>query len=489
MAPVAHLLGVLRKYGSAVDLSDTGTGKTYVACAVARKLQLPTLVVCPKIAISTWHRVGQHFGEKFSVINYEKLRTGNTPFGNWQHPAPSGEIAEEWRCQCCQQGVDFTDYQPCYCHPLGIHCIVQNKKRWNYGVFKFHPAVRVVVFDEVHRCGGLHSLNAELPIAAKRARLHILALSATSACNPLQLRALGYCLDLHTLHPAGGLGFYDWAQHYGCRRDARFRGFKWFASEARQAEVMREIRGRIIPARGVRVRCEEIPGFPAREITAELYDLEEANQIDVLYREMAQSLRTLELQSASDTNSEHPLTVILRARQRVELLKVPIAVELCNDYVAKGYSVAIFCNFRETILALSERLQTKAIIDGSPDGVRNRQSYIDEFQANRIRKIICNSEAGGVVVSLQDLQGTFPRVGLVFPSFSAVTMRQVFGRLHRDGGLTPCHYRVLFAARTCEVSIARALRAKSNNLDCLNDADMQPENFALTKAVFNRTIP
>lgn len=490
--PARDLLTALQAHRSAVDFSDTGTGKTFVACAVACALKLPTLIVVPKIAITSWHRAAEVFGEKFSVINYEQLRTGNTPYGTWQRPPPKGHALEDERfiCQCCQQlvSMDPALYRPCYCHALGIHCISKQKKRWDYGNFIFNRAVGAVIFDEVHRCNGIRSLNAELLIGAKRSRLFTLGLSATAACNPLHLRALGYSLDLHTLTPGGGLGFYDWAKRFGCKRDPHFQGFKWLVGEKQQRQTMLDIRNGIIPSRGVRVCCDDIPGFPECDITAELYDLDENNQIEKLYAEMADALAVVAAASANDVNAEHPLTKVLRARQRIELLKVPIAVELANDYLAKGYSVALFCNFAGTISELSTRLQCKAIIDGSVAGIRDRQKHIDDFQDQKIRSIIANNEAGGISVSLQDLRGDCPRAGIVFPNFSAVSMRQVFGRLRRAGGKSRSHYRVLFAAGTVEATIARALRAKSNNLDALNDADLMPENFRLLKSSRLHTI-
>jgi hypothetical protein len=258
--------------------------------------------------------------------------------------------------------------------------------------------------------------------------------------------------------------------------------------EAAQRETMRTIRAKIIPSRGVRVRCEDIPGFPKCDITAELYDLDENNEIEKLYADMATALALVDQAASRDVNAELALTKLLRARQRVELLKVPIAVELHNDYLAKGYSVAVFCNFAGTISELSARLGCKAIIDGSAAGVRDRQKHIDEYQCNAIRTILANSDAGGISVSLQDLRGDHPRVGIVFPNFSAVSMRQVFGRLPRDGGKSPCHYRVIFAANSPEVGMARSLRAKSNNLDSLNDADLMPENFKLRGFTGTHTI-
>jgi hypothetical protein len=90
-----------------------------------------------------------------------------------------------------------------------------------------------------------------------------------------------------------------------------------------------------------------------------------------------------------------------------------------------------------------------------------------------------NSEAGGVCINLQDLDGNFPRVGLGMPVQSAVTFRQLVGRLPRDGGKSTAYYRFLFAAGTCEVAMRRSLANKLDNLDALNDADLCPENLKI----------
>ena len=59
-----RLLSVLSSNPCAIDVSQTGTGKTYVACAVAKKLKVPTLAVVPKIAISSWQNVSKDVGEE-----------------------------------------------------------------------------------------------------------------------------------------------------------------------------------------------------------------------------------------------------------------------------------------------------------------------------------------------------------------------------------------------------------------------------------------
>lgn len=490
--PASDLCAILAKHNSAVDFSDCGTGKTYVACAVAKQLARPTLVIGPKISATQWHAAASHFSDELDFIGYEMLRTGGTPYGTWERPLVGGkEDREYFQCTVCQQRVCLgTEFRPCPYHHGGIHCVQTKKVAWNYGKFLFNPSIKFLVFDEVHRAGGLDSLNGEMLIAAKRSGITTLGLSATAACNPLNLRALGYLLDLHNLdkdkafYIKGGVAmekkksFFSWARSLGVWRDPRFHGLKWFAGESEQQQGMAKIRAAIIPDRGVRVSTRDIPDFPACSITAELYDIEGADKIDGIYAKMADALERLKVKAAGDKAPDHPLTVILRARQKIEILKVPVAAELAEDYLAKGHSVALFVDFTETLIELAKRFPDAAQIHGRQTAAE-RLNGIARYQSGAARVILVQNAAGGVAVSLHDLHGNFPRVGLVFPPFSAVTIRQVFGRLPRDGGKSPSLYRVIFAANTVEVRMQRALRAKLNNLDTLNDSDLTPANLVL----------
>jgi len=484
--PARHLLDILSSSRTACDFSDTGTGKTFVAAAVAVAMKLPTLVIVPKVAVSQWHRAAEHFSDSLSVINYEMLRTGRTPYGRWDNTPPAGYTSdEEYKCQWCQLKVNFQKFVPCYCHPSGIHCVEIKKKPWKYGDFHFAPQIKMTIFDEGHRCGGLDSLNADMMIAARRGVPKSLVLSATAATDPTKMRALGYFLDLHTLDHdmlfGGKDRFEIWARQKGVRREP-MRGLQWRVTPAKQLEVMAEIRRSIIPARGVRVCVEDIPGFPKREIVSELYDLDEYNELNRLYDQMAEALERLDLRSAGDVDPDHPLTQILRARQKIELLKTPIGVELARDYLDKGYQVAVFVNFKETMAEVCARLSTSCSIKGQQrEG--DRQKCIDDFQAGRSRIIVVNNEAGGIAVSLHGAR----RIGLVFPPEKAITLKQVFGRLHRDGGEN-CHYRVMFAAKTVEVRVHKNLQRCLNNLDALNDEDLNPFNLMWSTALGNCTV-
>lgn len=499
-APAERLLEILRHGGNAVDLSDTGTGKTYVACAVAAMFRENTVAVVPKIAVSSWLTVAAHFDFQVCAVGYEAMRTGRTPFGRWENPPPVPFKSDEFYvCESCQCKVDFDDYRPCHCHTNGTHCIKTKKQPWKYGKFIWNEDIKLLIFDEVHRCSGLDSLNADMLIAAKRQGIRVLGLSATAACTPLQMRALGFVLDLHGLNqnlavppkPADSISwltepespfsfrphlptFYQWAAKHDCRPDPVYRGLRWFASTARQKIIMADLHKQIVPGKGVRVRTSDIPDFPERQIETCCYDLEKDYEIRKLYNEMESALDALSLRTAQDVNPESAITAQLRLRMRAELLKIPILVELAEDELAKGKSVAVFCNFTATLEELSRRLRCGLVVDGSPDGVRNRDDHIARFQRNEDRLILLNSAAGGISVSLQDLTGAHPRVGLISPSFSAVEFRQVCGRLHRAGAKSPAVYKVVLVANTVEEKIKKALDQKLNNLDSLTDGDLLP---------------
>lgn len=465
--PANHLLEILGSQMSAVDFSDMGTGKTYVAAHVAAGLRLPTLVVCPDISQSAWHRAAAAFGDTLSVINYESLRTGKSPFGWWDKPQTARTYAHKCvNCQC--KFKDGVLIPACYCRPDGIHCFDTQKVSSPRGKFNFHPNVKFIIFDEIHRCNGLHSLNADMLIAAKRDDRKILGLSATAAYSPLHMRALGYVLGLHGL-----ANFYSWAMSKGCRKIPGG-GFEWAVGKEKQAQVMRDINAQIFPGRGVRVRIEDIPDFPECDVASELYDLAAADRIDLLYKEMTTAIEQLKEHALTDKDSDHPLTKRIRAREEIELLKVPIAEQLTRDYTEKGFSVAIFLNFASSLKALSARLGTDCTLDGRTTG-GERTRNIESFQRNEKKEILINTKVGGVALSLPDEDGNHPRVGLVMPTDSAVDMIQIFGRLPRHGGKSKSHYRVLLADKTCEIKIHKAFLRNAGNLAALNDADFRPE--------------
>lgn len=463
-----------------------GVGKTAQVLAAFREKDVPSLVVGPMVSETGWKKLGRHLGVSFSYCHYEALRGGNTPFGWWDNPRPK-DVPKRFKCESCQMRIDFDKFVRCPHHHLGIHCIKLEKYEHNYGKFNWHPNIKRLAFDEVHRCSALDSLQSDMLIAAKRQRIPVIGASATVAETPLDFRALGFVLGLHHY-----TDFYSWAAKRGCRR-VPWGGFQFLLGEENKKKVMAEIHEEIFPERGCRVRIDDLgTDFPAVEITAELYDLSEGDTVTRLYAEMDEAIQALNLQKDNDAGVEHPLTVLLRARQEVELLKVPIFVELALDANASGYHCAIFVNFRRTVEEICKRLRTTCRVDGSQigtEGARRRQGCIDSFQSDDEPNIVLSSAAGSASIDLQDVRGAFPRVGLVSPGVSAQQTRQICGRLRRATGKSKALYRFVLAAGTVEEKIHKALASKLNCIDALNDADLWAANLPLIRGNLSDIYP
>lgn len=479
---VAGLLDALGRNGAAVDGSDMGVGKTAHACAVIRELNVPTLVLVPKVSVSDWKRMGELLGVEFDVQSLDLVRLGGTPFGQWENPPPKVRPSF-FKCLTCQCEVDPAKAFPCPHHHSGIHCLKAHKRQHNYGKFIWNRAVKFLVVDEIHRCGGLDSLQADMLIAAKASGLLVLGLSATFGNSPLGFRGIGFCLGLHSLVDTDKTpGFYRWAARYGVRR-VPMMGLQWMLGEDKKLAAMNKLHEEIFPSRGCRIRIKDLGDkFPDCQITAELIDLDEGGRVEKLYKQMEKELVAMNARRAEDMAG--PLSEFLRLRQEVGLLKVPVLAELAQEAKAAGRHVALFVNFRAEVEALCRLLGTDCRIDGTqigPAGTARREKCIEDFGEDREPFIVVSSPAGGIAITLKDRYGNFPRLGLVSPGFSATTFRQVCGRLPRQGAKSKSSYRVLFAAGTREEKNHRALSMKLNNLDALLDGDLAPfANLPLT---------
>lgn len=168
-----RLAHALATNGAALDASDTGTGKTFVACWLAREFKMVPLVICPKSVVASWRRAAEAVGVEIEVVNYEKVRgirqtclsryerrdeCGKPFFGPFTVRLSSSEWGGEIECTRGTRWQWASDYE-------------------------------LVIFDEVHRCGGATSLNSKLLIAARRQAAHVLTLSATAADDPRQFKA------------------------------------------------------------------------------------------------------------------------------------------------------------------------------------------------------------------------------------------------------------------------------------------------------------
>jgi superfamily II DNA or RNA helicase len=422
------LVSAIQQWNSAIDGSDTGTGKTYTACAVARELGYNIVVVCPKAVIKSWNKViRKHFkmGDKcLGVVNYERLKTG-------------------------RKDSDIASY------------VLSRSSKRNVFTWKL-PKKTLIVWDESQKLKNWKTKNAKMCVQAIKEGYPMLFCSATNATNPLEMRAVGTALKMFK---GGNKGYYEWARAHGVYDGT------WGLEFNNDPGVLKKLNKDIFEKRGVRLRRDTIPNFPDSEIIPEVYNMddEDAKRINQIHEEMEKELKKLENIKKGDGKSE--LVIQLRARQQIELIKVPLFVEMVEDAVEQGFSVAVFINFTETLNALASRLNTKCIFDGkTPDKVRDQN--VDNFQDDKERIILVNVQSGGAGLNLHDLNGKFPRMSLISPTYSPIFMRQALGRIWRDDAKTKSIQKIVCVANTVEENVCRNVQLKLNNLDMLNDGDL-----------------
>lgn len=409
----------LETYGAALDSSDMGTGKTLKAVELSRISQSPPLVICPKSVIPAWKTTFEGQGVEFlDVLNYEKLRTGKTKWGDWE--------------------------------------VNMGTKR-----FVFSEEAQFIIWDEVHKCKGRRSQNGMM-LAGAKGRYNLM-LSATAAEDPTELKNIGYLLGLFP----DLRRFVMWAKAHGCYMDP----WKNLKFNFRNREVaLGKLNSELYPDRAHRISRDDMKEFfKETHIVTEPLDFGDKGKIEAAYSTMEDELLALEEAMADDNPAAAILTAQLRARQKVELLKIPVMAEIAQDYMDQGFSVAIFLNFDASILAIDVLLKGVApLIWGKQDDYE-RQVSMELFQTNEEQVIICNIAAGGVGISLHDVHGGHPRVALISPSWNAKDMVQVTGRVDRAGGKSPTIQRILFGAGTIEEEIRKSLNIKLANLRTLHN--------------------
>lgn len=436
---VNNLTRIIQNNKAVLDASDTGTGKTYTAIASCKILKLYPLIICPKSVMSTWDRVCKYFDvEPFFIVNYETIKMGkfynaerdriSCPYINYIEDAKTGEYYYQWL-------VD-------------------------------DPRV-IFIFDEVHRCSNVRSHNGQLLYAAKELNLPIMVLSATVADYPEKFQLFFWILNF--IDPES-------VKRNNLTYD-KYIGIisKWIS---RDPKPMLRIHNMLYPNRASRMRIDALGDlFPATQIIASPYSMGKKREeaIERHYSVIAEQLDIL--QDKSKKGKTNSLVQILRAHQKIEMLKVPTFVELANDFIENGFSVVIFVNFTQTLKLLAKMLNTKYVIYGQQTQ-EERDTAINLFNENRIKIIICNIKAGGIGISLHDTNGGYPRASIISPTWSSIDLIQALGRIHRAGGKSKSLQRIVYAANTVEEQIADKLKLKLNNLNSINNGDLDISNLS-----------
>lgn len=458
---VNHLVAVLAAHRRGLDGSDTGSGKTDTTCAVAKTIGAPMFVICTKSVVVNWFETARAYGaEIIGVSNYECIRGGK------YYTSADDAIAER----------------------KSVAKFLRARKVERDSVFEWSlPDNVLVVIDEAHRGKNNATLTSSFIMSLAATPYRILLLSATISDKTDCFRTAACVLGL--------------AQHEKYAYNVWLKTLRGTDT----ASTMAKIHSAIFPNYGSRMRIADInaaaaagaadgadaaaaPHFGNLDVVAEVYDVspEAEHIIEEAYAEIREASEALKEKHALASTALASMTY---AHMRIELTKVPVAVDVIREFLEAGYSVPVFVNFNHTVDQIVSMINgyvtEKGIKIAFIRGGQTQSERFDNiaaFNNNSARIIISNAVAGGVGISLHDLHGV-RRASVIMPPRSGIALKQILGRTHRANSVTSPIARIVYArGRLCgadgssqrdgantEMRIAQLLNEKLANIQQLND--------------------
>lgn len=421
-----------------LDASDTGTGKTYCALAACKMLGYKPFIICPKSVLSTWIETCKYFDLNIlGIANYELIKG-------------------------CKYYTEDYEVVNCPYMDKEVNQVVDEKtgkESKEYKYIFYLPKDTLVIFDEAHRCKNSNTETSRLLIALNNNQIKIMLLSATITDKIDCFRPFGVIFGFYK----DILGFKPWMRN-------KFKFIKNYNIKDENQVKLKIIHDSIFPYYGSRMKIVELGDlFPQNNITAACYYLQNHVIVKKLYEEINQALLDLH----DKEKRAVALGKLIRARQKVEMLKVPLFIDLAHEGLDSGFSIVIFVNYIETLENLAKELHeyNPQFIKGG-QSIDERNLAINNFQSNKNKLIIAMCQAGNVGISLHDLKGGHPRMSIISPTWSGQDMKQILGRIHRAGSKSPAIQKIVYVAKTYEEEICKLIRNKISNIDAINDNDL-----------------
>lgn len=424
---VFDLITALRSTKVVLDGSDTGTGKTYTSIAICKQLNLRPFIISPKTIMSKWHHVCKYYGvTPITIVNYETIKNGKY-------------YKDDERVDC--PFIEIVEGSP-------------DRFKWRL------PRNSIIIFDEVHCCKNSKSINGTLLKSTRNKSNHkVLLISATLSDTPKSFNLFGYML-----------GFYNnirqansWIKSM-LKEDSCYLGAKPKLSAINRA---------IYPSNGSRLRIADLGDkFPDNQICADCYDIdkEDIKIVNMAFEKITDGLSKIKSKHKVFEKAQ-VLKDINKARQNLEIIKIPIFEDNIREYLDNNYSVVVFVNFTRTLMTLSNIFKTDCLLYGDLSTIQ-RDKNIEDFQSNKSRLIISNIKIGSEGIDLNDKNGNYPRVSLISPCFSAIKLTQALGRIYRTDSKSPALQRIIYCAGTCEEVICNRVNEKLKFTAKLNDDDL-----------------
>ena len=414
---------------------DCGTGKTIATLAIiddAKRTNRPvkTAVICPKSIMETaWMRDAQHFPRLKCVVCW-----ANTPGKRRQ-----------------------------LIHSPGADVLIMNPE-----IFKRHTSdllsagVQRLVIDESSCLKNHKSQMTRAAIAFADRMQSAYLLSGTPAPNDEtefwgQLRTLKRGIVSDSYYQFASRYFYPQKRRFGDREVIT----GWVPKTTERQKFL-DMLGSISWS----LRKEDAVDLPPQSDVFRVFDMAEDERAiyEATEDELVQVVSELHGSPVTETNN-----VLMRLRHATggafydaECLVTFGASKLAELTEALeeigNHQVVIWAAFTHEInrIATDPFLRGKsAIIDGSVNHIE-RSRRIDDFQAGRLRYLVCQPQAAGHGITL-----TAANYAIYYSlTFSYELYKQSRDRIHRTGQQWPCTYIHLIAKDSCDWQLLKAVQRK-----------------------------
>ena len=417
-----NLIESLLAHDCVLDVSDTGTGKTYTALIVSKILELKPIIICPLSVKVAWARVCEELDipEPF-ITNYEQLRGTNVPFITKKEQSKTRKPKYEW-----------------------------------------DPSIsddHIIIWDEAHRIRKASSIIGRIALNCTVKKK--MFLSATLAETAEHYQVFGVFLKLFRRG-----GFSQWSQENGAQLGHY--GMEYSTSPYYISKILNQIRKPPIPKISS-MKISSVEDMPGLRLKIDFLDL--PNDVRAKISEsFDEILLDLFYKRQNAIRLQRSLAELIHNLHIIETNKIPYIIDVANGYLKSGHSVIIFVSFRSSldlfIEHTSKEFKYGCIYGGQK--IDERQETIDSFQSNDIRLLFCMIQAGSVGISLHDLHGGFPRVILIQPSFNAIDFLQSIGRTYRTKTKSSPIVSLVVAKNTKEEKVAKILVSKIASIQNLN---------------------
>ena len=456
------VLNILQNEIAYLDTSDTGTGKTFIALAIAATYKMGIIVICPKTITSNWRNNSEKYGIPLHrIITYQSLR-GNTN-SDLNH-----DVLER----------DGNEYIPTE--------VIENYAKKGL----------LIVFDECHAlkndCSQLWSAHSIVVEAQRLARMgyniRVACLSATPADQKENiislLKILGIVLSekMYKYNRSGKfyekLGLQEVIEK--CNKYDSDRTFYHTCKPINKTTIKlicHDLYTNILKP-NISSGMSKVSNVDAKNLFAKmsLEDVERMKMGALMFK----SATNYRFENGEISYDKINWGDLIRSRMEIDSAKVNTVVRLAREKLEENPNnkVIIYFTYKRDIQTVVDLLKEyKPLkLTGDVSKLRDRDEIVEKFQRpdNEYRVIVSNPKVGGTGISLDDWYGGFTRYMYITPSYFFTDLFQSLGRIDRETTMSKGYVRFVYSKDfPYETGILNSMAEKSKNSRDMISIDQQ----------------